>query len=153
MSKSKYQESLKKNKIYFERLADMDSTGELAKYNTRSAVARAVGFTDRRKGYTWVCNAINRGRIKETVLEVVNGKKYYEYHYGRDAIARGENLRKAAAIKRIKKEMERRGMTPVDQQVTTTAKLSIKYGKVEVNITEDVPVEYVVALVKQLNKE
>ena len=80
-----------KSKIYFERLADLDSIGELQKATKRAEVAKLVGFTNKRKGYIWVTNAIRRGRITETVLSVHGNRNVCEYHYGRDAKNRWEN--------------------------------------------------------------
>lgn len=156
MSKSKYKANLNQCKIYFERLADLDSTGELSKYNTRSEVAKAVGFTNNRKGYTWVCNAIKRGRIKEVLIDTYGGKNFYEYHYGRDAQERGKYIRRPKAVSLGVQEAVKefpKLVKPVDQQTAATAKLSVKYGNAEITFTDSVPVEYVVALVKQLNKE
>lgn len=127
---------------YFEKLIDLDSTGELAKATSRSGVARLVGFSDKRRGYTWVTNAVRRGRIKEILLGVENGKNIYEYHYGRDALKSGRGVKAIVA----------RPMTTVKEAIEKPT-MTIKYGKVEIVLTENAAVEYVVSLVKQLNKE
>ena len=144
-----------KNDLYFSNLKELDESGELQRYTTRSEVAKAVGFLDKTKGYTWMANAIRRGRIKETILYTENGKVHYEYHYGRDAQARGEHFRKYNAMK--KQNTIQRVVKAKEElfppKPTTSPMLIIKYGKVEITVVESTPVDFVMELVKQLGNE
>lgn len=144
-----------KSNLYFSNLQKLDESGELQRYTTRAEVAKAVGFLDKTKGYTWMANAIRRGRIKETLLYTENGKVHYEYHYGRDAQPRGEHFRKYQAMK--KQEAIQRVVKAKEElfppKPTASPVLTIKYGKVEITVVENTPIDFVVELVKQLGNE
>lgn len=153
---------LEQCKVYFDRLKELDESGELSRATSRSEVAKAVGFMNKTKGYTWVSNAIRRGRITETLLDTVRGKNVYEYHFGKEAITyypRGRKAKKTTqkptitgAIERALERQQNPVLyTPTDETPTTT--VIVKYGKVEVVFTKPIMEEYLVKLVKKLNEE
>lgn len=55
----------------FERLQELEKSGELKKAECRSDLVRLIGFSDKKAGYTWVVNWIRRGHIRETEIERV----------------------------------------------------------------------------------
>lgn len=72
-----------RGKLLFSRLQELDDSGMLSKAKSRADVAAMVGYTTERAraGYSWVSNLINRGNLRETILELSpSGKMVAEYH-------------------------------------------------------------------------
>lgn len=72
----------KRGELLWNRLVELDKSGDLQKANTRAAVARMVGYTDYTKGYRWVRGMVAKNALVETVRGFENGVAQYEYHLG-----------------------------------------------------------------------
>ncbi len=147
-----------KGKIYFDRLTDLDNSGELSKAHNRNEVISLVGYTGSEgNGYSWVSNLVRRGHLTETLASIEDGKKIYEYHLARKRPTYGKR-------RRIKKPMTTEDRAEQLQKIHDEAmkycvakeekpQLVIRYGKVEITVGDNADVEYIVKLVKELNKE
>lgn len=132
--------SYKQCKLHFNKLIDLDNSGELSKATSRAKLAQMVGFTNSRKGYTWVSNAVRRGRISETIIGKENGKNIYEYHY---------NNRRVVEEKYIAT-----GNTAVKlPEPIGNAAVTIKYGDITIIFDETASLQVIAHFVKYLNKE
>lgn len=72
----------KNGKIKFNKLKELDKSGELLKATCRADVATLVGYSvkDSKAGYSWVSNMISRGHLNEKMLGITpSGKTLYEY--------------------------------------------------------------------------
>ena len=138
--------SYKQCKLHFNKLIDLDNSGELSKATSRAKLAQMVGFTNSRKGYTWVSNAVRRGRISETIIGKENGKNIYEYHYN--------NRQK---IEKYRQEVEKyiaTGNTAVKlPEPIGNAAVTIKYGDTTIIFNETTSLQVIAHFVKYLNKE
>ena len=65
LEKRKYKMS---SKDMFEKLKELEKSGELVKAECRSDLVRLLGFRDKNIGYTWIVNWIRRGHLQETEL-------------------------------------------------------------------------------------
>ena len=77
--------SRQKGKLRWEKLKEAEANGRLGMAKSRYDLGRLVGYSeaDRKKGYQWACNMIQRGHIKEHIYEFDSyGRAVYEYHLG-----------------------------------------------------------------------
>ena len=131
--------SYKQCKLHFNKLIDLDNSGELSKATSRAKLAQMVGFTNSRKGYTWVSNGVRRGRISETIIGKENGKNIYEYHYNNR-----QKVEKYIAT----------GNTAVKlPEPIGNAAVTIKYGDITIIFDETASLQVIAHFVKYLNKE
>ena len=72
----------KRGELLWNRLVELDKSGDLQKATTRAAVAKLVGYTDYHKGYRWVRGMVAKNALTETVRGFENGVAQYEYHLG-----------------------------------------------------------------------
>lgn len=150
--------SHQKGKIYFDRLTDLDNSGELSKARNRNEVVNLVGYTGSGgNGYSWVSNLIRRGHLTETLVGVEDGNKYYEYHLARKRPTYGKRRRgrKSMTVEDRAEHLQKLHDEAMKYCVTKEEKpqLVIRYGKVEITVGDNADVEYIVKLVKELNKE
>ena len=147
-----------KGKIYFDRLTDLDNSGELSKARNRNEVVSLVGYTGSEgNGYSWVSNLVRRGHLTETLVSVEDGNKYYEYHLARKRPTYGKRRRgrKPMTVEERTEQLQKLHDEAMKHCVVKEEKpqLVIRYGKVEIIVGDNADVEYIVRLVKELNKE
>lgn len=147
-----------KGKIYFERLTDLDNSGELSKAHNRNEVMKLVGYTGSNdNGYSWVSNLIRRGHLTETLTGIEDGKKIFEYHLSRKRPVYGKRRRakKTMTVEDRTEQLQKLHDEAMKHCVAKEEKpqLVIRYGKVEIIVGDNTDVEYIVRLVKELNKE
>lgn len=140
-----------RGKILFERLVELDKSGEITKATNRTELARLVGAPEGERGYSWVSNLVNRKHITETIVGRNGGRYLKEYHLAKKRPMYGKrNVKKNKTIVASK---------PVVKPVVKTApviteptpKTIIKYGKVEIETFNSL--SYIVELVRKLNEE
>lgn len=131
--------SYKQCKLHFNKLIELDNSGELSKATSRAKLAQMVGFTNSRKGYTWVSNAVRRGRIRETIIGKENGKNIYEYHYNNRQVVEKYIATGNTAVKLPE---------PIGNAAVT-----IKYGDTTIIFNETASLQVIAHFVKYLNKE
>ena len=151
-----------KGKIWFDRLTELDNSGEINKYTNRTELGRAVGIDDDTRAYRWVANLVNRKHVSETLVATENGKKKFEYHIAHKRYGYGKRNRskknrveeRAEQLQRIHDEAVKRGLVKQDKEPgNTSCQITIRYGKVEFIIGDGVCLEYIAGLAKELNKE
>lgn len=75
-----------KGRLRFQKLTEAENNGLLQKASTRREVALIAGFTEEetangKRGYSWVSNLIQKGRLKETPFDIARDGVYgNEYH-------------------------------------------------------------------------
>lgn len=146
-----------KGKIYFERLTELDNSGELAKAKDRKDVVNIVGYNgEKDSGYSWVSNLVRRGHLSETLVGIEDGKKIFEYHLARKHPIYGKKRRtkkvatvedRTVQLQKIHDEARKHCVVGEDKP-----QLTIKYGKVEIFVGEGATVEYLVDLLWNINQ-
>ena len=98
-------------RIKFDRLKELDKTGELLKATCRADVATLVGYNEdeSKKGYSWVSNMILRGHLNERMLGITpSGKTSYEYSLtGTQPLYKYEEHRNRKTEKKTRQELRR----------------------------------------------
>ena len=78
---SKQLSHFEKGKLRWERLKELDSSGELDKARNRREISGMLGLGHNYgAGYSWISNMISRGHVKETLLGF-NKYNQPEYEY------------------------------------------------------------------------
>lgn len=147
-----------KGKIYFDRLTDLDNSGELSKAHNRNEVVNLVGYTGSEgNGYSWVSNLVRRGHLTEALVSIEDGKKIYEYHLARKRPTYGKKRRTKKVITAEDRTIQLQKIHDEAMKYCVAKEekpqLVIRYGKVEIIVGDNADVEYIVKLVKELNKE
>lgn len=150
--------AFQKGKIYFDRLTDLDNSGELSKAHNRNEVVNLVGYTGSEgNGYSWVSNLVRRGHLTETLVSIEDGKKIFEYHLARKRPIYGKKRRakKVETVEDRTVQLQKLHDEAMEYCVAKEEKpqLVIRYGKVEIIVGDNADVEYIAKLVKELNKE
>lgn len=150
--------AFQKGKIYFDRLTELDNSGELKKARNRNEVIDLVGYTGKEgNGYSWVSNLVRRGHLTETLVGLEDGKKIYEYHLTRKRPIYGKKRRnkKLMTVEDRAEQLQRVHDEAMKHCAIREEKpqLTIKYGKVEIIVGDNADVEYIAKLVKELSKE
>lgn len=136
-----------RGKILFERLVELDKSGEITKATNRTELARLVGAPEGQRGYSWVSNLVNRKHLTETIVGRDGGRYLKEYHLAKKRQTYGKrNVKKNKTIVASKPVVK---TTPVITE--PTPKTIIKYGKVEIETFNSL--SYIVELVRKLNGE
>lgn len=152
-----------KGKIWFDRLTELDNSGEINKYTNRTELGRAVGIDDDTRAYRWVANLVNRKHVSETLVATENGKRKFEYHIFHKRYGYGKrNRRKKNQIEERTKQLQkiqdeatkqRLFVLPDSKPEVVASTITIRYGKVEITVGDGVCLQYLAGLVKELNKE
>lgn len=123
-------------RLRWERLEELYNSGELQKVKNRRELIEAVGFTPQQKhrGYTWVCNLINRKHLEEISTGVDNGKIEYQYFLtGKLPKYKGYSSRNKYQTKPIRRQTTTTKV--VEEPKTTEAKGQIIVTRGDVTIT------------------
>ena len=68
-------------RLRFQRLQELEQSGELSNASTRGELAELAGYPrESNTGVSWVNNMIRRGYIKETIMGTDKGKVLKEFH-------------------------------------------------------------------------
>ena len=161
-TKSKDLTPRQKGKIWFDRLTELDNSGEINKCTNRTELGRAVGIEDDTKAYRWVANLVNRKHVSETLVSTEGGKKKYEYRIAHKRYTYGKRNRgnknvveeRTEQLQRIHDEAVKWGLVKQNKEPeNTSCQITIRYGKVEFIVGDGVCLEYIAGLAKELNKE
>ena len=142
---------MKKGKVLFARLQELDSDGTLSKAKTRADVARLVGYSEERAnaGYAWVSSLIKRGYVSETVQGwTPNGKMIAEYHmtgskpdYGYERVKRRRAKDKAGQELRRWQDKVAAGYIPQSPEIPETQVFDEKQVADDTKITTPIKIE------------
>lgn len=162
---SKGLSSRERGRLMWERLEEIYNNGQLQYLKNRNEVAAAVGFTkdQKKRGYGWVTNMINRKHLDEVSMGInANGKMEYQYflcsnrpNYKR---GRSSNARKVKSEELRERMAEAQPLTivPAESDVKTTTndniRLTIERGDVKITI-ENFDTDFATKLVLNMLKE
>lgn len=130
--KKKYKMS---SKDMFEKLKELEKSGELVKAECRSDLVRLLGFKDKNIGYTWIVNWIRRGHLQETELgRDGNGRVIANYKLtGSEPVWRTFGADKKKSSKKIERAPEPPVMKVYDkEQIKADAPTIIMPIKIEI---------------------
>lgn len=131
-----------KGKLRWNRLKELDASGELQFIKTRNELAKAAGYGDKEpSGAAWANNIINRGYIKEVFTGFEGSKTIKEYHLtGKEPDFDYKGVRKRNAQKKTEKQVEPNvdENTPLSKalmEIPQPTTILIKKGQITVTIT------------------
>ena len=139
-------ETMKKNqlnkrqegKLRYEKLKELDRSGEISFASTRNELAQMLGFREgEKRGISWVNNLVNRGYLSESLVGTKGGKVQKEFHLTSKepdydfAKARATNKRlkaeaeakKIAIEKKLEQEEQENNLTIKKGDMTITTRM------------------------------
>lgn len=126
-----------KGRLRWQRLKEIDASGELQFIKTRKELAVACGFQEgEAKGLSWAGNLYQRGYLSEVNVGFENGKKIKEFHLtGKEPDFDHRGVREA-----LKKELSVKPVEPVVladavEKAFEPATILIKKGQMTITIT------------------
>lgn len=145
-----------KGRLRWERLVRADKDGTLQSAKKRIDIGKIAGIMDDRNAYCWTANMIQKGAITETLMNYENGKATYEYHLGKPL--KYESGRKSI----VKRAQQEKKIIEKQESEPITKTIKVEYSDSRANVTininsmtiaiEDAPIDYLVALIKELSK-
>lgn len=128
--KTPFQTQYQVGRVRFERLKELERTGELAECRNRWDICKKIGFerTESRHnpGYSWVSNQIRKGFLSEELIKY-NKQNSGIYRYRLTGIepsySGNKNIQDKTTKKKVEKltnELERLGFTNLSENSTAT---------------------------------
>lgn len=114
-----------KSRLLFERLEEAYDSGKLIYAKTRYDVAELCGFTNRKRGYTWVSKAVKDGKLIERFEEVgANGFAIYSYYLPSKVEPQVE-VKQTEEVEQVEQveEVKKNDITMTIEQGETTIKI------------------------------
>lgn len=139
-----------KGRLRWQRLKDLDASGELQFIKTRNDLAKAVGYGDKEpSGVAWTNNVIRRGYVKEVFTGFEGSKTMKEYHLtGKEPDFDFNGVRnrhtKKKAEKKVEQKVEQKTEPMVDEntplsnalmEIPQPTTILIKKGQMTITIT------------------
>lgn len=126
-----------RGKLRWERLKELDKSGELQFIKTRKDLAVACGYQEgEAKGLSWVGNLYQRGYLSGVGVGFENGKEIKEFHLtGKEPDFDNKGVRKAHKNKKKELPVEPVVLADAVEKAFEPATILIKKGQMTITIT------------------
>lgn len=143
-----------RGELRWKRIKECEANGKLGKARNRMDIVEMLGGA-RTYGaiYSWTCNMISRGHIKETLSGIgKDGKMEYEY-----SVIKSPNFTPAPNAQKIVKPKKAAIVVPTTPPVvldgavveSSKAKITVRYKELSIEL-EDISREIVEAIIEKL---
>lgn len=137
--------AMERGKLMWAKIVEAERDGRLQQAKYRNDIASIAGYTDKKRGYSWVSNMIKRGAIRETIY--APGEYTYAIGEAPKFEYTGNKMNKTAPVENIT-------VTPtanetINKPSTETGRVVIECGEMRITM-ENVGVEYAKEIIKTL---
>ena len=124
-------------KLRYEKLAELDRTGQLQFATTRNELAQMLGYRDNdSKGISWVNNMVNRGYIVESLVGRDGRTVRKEFHLTQKKPDYGfENVKKAHLKMKAEEKAKEIILKEKLEEVEKLSNLTITKGDLSISTT------------------
>ena len=126
-----------RGKLRYERLVNLDKSGEISKATTRNELAMMLGYPKGDKsGIAWVNNLVNRGFLTEHLVGRENGLMRKEFHItDKKPDYDFKNLKEATKRLRAEQQAKKILVEKKIEEEKATATLTITKGDMSISTT------------------
>lgn len=147
--------SMDKGRLMWGRVMEAEKDGRLQQAKDRNDIASIAGYTERRRGYSWVSNLIKRGAIVETFYApgeytyTIGKAPKLEYVGNKTGVKNTTLVKNTTVAHPINKTVDKTTNETANETISTSGRIVIEFGEMRITM-ENVGVEYAKEIIKTL---